>query len=192
MRTKGYIPAIVYGHGQTAEAVTLNRHEVELAVHHGERLLEIDLQGTTENVLLKEVQWDTFGQDILHVDLTRVDLDERVTVTVPIDLRGTPAGAAEGGVLQQVTSEVKIECAVRAIPEEIRVVVNDMKIGDSVYVRDIKLPDGATLEEEGGSLVCSVNIVAEEVEQPAEAEAAAEPEVIGEKKEEAEGQEAAE
>ena len=191
MRTEGYIPAIIYGHGQTAEAVTLNQHEMELAVHHGERLLEIDVDGKKENVLIKDVQWDTFGQDILHVDLSRVDLDELVTVTVSIDLKGVPAGAADGGVLQQSASEVKIECAVRAIPEMIRVMVNDMKIGDSLYMRDLALPEGAALGEDGGSPVCSVSLVAEEVEEPVEAETSDEPEVIGGKKEQDEEQDAA-
>ena len=187
LRAKGLIPTVLYGHGQDTVALTLNEHEVELAVHHGERLLEVEVDGKAENALIKDVQFDTFGQEILHLDLTRVDLDERVTVTVPIVLRGTPAGASEDGVLQQSANEVEIECMVRSIPDEIRVIVNDMKVGDSFHLRDLGLPEGATLVGDPEAMVCSVTVIAEEV--PAEEEAeegGAEPEVIGEKKEDAE------
>lgn len=185
LRESGKIPAIIYGHGEAAQAVALHEHEVQLAIVHGQRLLEIDLGGAKENVLIKEVQYDTLGQEILHVDLTRVSLDERVEVTVPIVLRGTPAGAAEGGVLQQSAAEVRIECLVTAIPEEVRASVNDMGIGDALHMSDLELPEGAALLVEPDTVVCTVIVIAEEVEEAPEAEAeAAEPEVLGEKKEE--------
>ncbi len=100
LREQGLIPAVIYGHGEGAVSVTLNEHEVELAIQHGERLLEIEFEGKMHNVLIKEVQWETYGQEVIHVDLARVDLDERVEVTIKIVLKGTPAGASEGGVLQ--------------------------------------------------------------------------------------------
>ncbi len=187
LRQNGNIPGIIYGHGEQAVPVTLSEHDVELVVLHGERLLEVELDGETHNVLIKEVQYDTFGQDVLHVDLTRVRLDERVEVTVPIVLRGRPAGLDEGGVLHQMAPEATIECVVTGIPDDLRVNVADLKVGDSLHMRDLPLPEGATLLEEPEVLVCSVTVVAEEEEAPAE-EAAAEPEVIGEKKE---GEEAA-
>jgi large subunit ribosomal protein L25 len=185
LRSAGQLPGIIYGHKLDAVAITLQLHEVELAIHHGERLLEVDVDGATENVLIKEIQYDTFGQDILHVDLARVDLDELVEVTVQIVLRGTPVGAIEGGVLTQAMAETAIECMVRDIPEEIRLSVTELKVGDSLHLRDLKLPEGAKLIGEPGELVCSVNLVAEEVEPaPAEGEETTQPEVIGAKPEE--------
>jgi large subunit ribosomal protein L25 len=186
LREQGKIPAVVYGHGEAAVPLTLDEHEIELALMHGERLLELDVDGEKQNCLFKEVQYDTFGQEVLHVDLARVSLDERVEVSVPIELRGTPVGAEEGGVLQQLAAEVQIECLVTAIPEEIRVSVNDMKIDDVIYMRDLPLPDGVELLDEPDSIVCSVSVVAEEEVEEAEVaeETAAEPEVIGAKPEE--------
>ena len=100
LRKQGLIPAVVYGHGEGTESVTLQEHDVQLAILHGERLLELDCEGKTQNVLIKEIQYDTYGQKVLHMDLTRVNLDERVEVTVEIVLRGTPAGVSEeGGML---------------------------------------------------------------------------------------------
>lgn len=190
LRKVGKIPAIIYGHKKDPLAVTLEEHDVELAIQHGQRVLEIDLDGRKENVLLKDVQYDTFGQHVLHVDLARVNLDERVQVTVPIVLRGTPAGAKEDGVLRQIASELNIECLVTSIPDDIRVSVTELNVGDSLLVKDLPLQEGATALDDPESMVCTVTVIAEEVEEAAEeVEGAAEPEVIGEKPEEGEGEE---
>jgi len=190
LRAKGLIPAVVYGHGEQAQSITLNEHEVELAILHGERLLELDVDGKMQNVLIKDVQHDTFGHAVLHVDLTRVDLDERVEVTVPIVLKGTPIGVTdEDGMLQQTTTEVSVECPVRAIPDEIAVTVTGLRVGDTLNVSDLPLPDGAKILDDAETHVASVRVVAEEVEEEAVVEGTGvEPEVIGEKPEE-EGEE---
>ena len=185
LRAAGMIPGIVYGHGEPPLPITLSRHDVGVVLAHGERLLELDVSGQVQNVLVKEVQYDPMGQEILHVDLARVDLDERVEVTVPVVLRGTPVGAADGGVLHQVSAQATIECTVRAIPEDIRVSVAEMKIDDVLQMKDLPLPEGAVLVGDGETIVATVSVVKEEVEAPAPAEVApAGPEVIGEKKEE--------
>jgi len=192
MRAKGQVPGIIYGHGEEVVCVTLDDHDVNAALQHGERLLEIDLDGKTHNVLFKDVQYDAMGQHMLHVDLTRVNLDERVEVTVPIVLRGTPAGEADGGVLQQMAAEVTVECLVTAIPEDIRHQVEAMQVGDLVHTGDLTLPQGATLVGDAEAPVCSLVVVAQEEAAPAEEGEAAEPEVIGEKPAEDEEGEAAE
>ncbi len=187
LRDSGQIPGIVYGHGQPSVAVTISEHEMGLALAHGARVLEIDLDGSIENVLIKDVQYDTFGQVILHADLARVNLDERVEVTVPILLRGTPKGAEEGGVLQQIAAEVTIECVVTAIPEEIRVPVAELALGQSLHMSDLKLPEGATLLEDPAAIVCTVSVIAEEEEAAEPAEGGpSEPEVLRERKTEEE------
>ena len=191
LRRQGLVPAVIYGHGRQTEAITLSEHDVSLAVLHGERLLEIELDGKKENALIKEVQYDTFGQEVIHVDLARVRLDERVEVTVPIVLRGTPVGLSSDGVLQQAANEVTMECTVTEIPEEVSLQVTDLDIGQALYMRDLPLPEGAKLLSNSDTMICSIIVIAEE-EVPAEApeaeEAVAEPEVIGEKPEPEEGQ----
>lgn len=193
LRAAGMVPCVVYGHGQETQSLSLQEQEVMLAIKHGDRLLELDLEGAMQNVLVKDVQYDTFGLKVLHVDLARVDLDERVTVTVQIVLKGIPVGVSDsGGMLQQVLAETEIECAVRSIPEQIAVKVAEMKLGDHLTLGDLPLPEGATLVGEPGTVVATVRLIAEEVEAAAPAEpGAGEPEVIGAKKEE-EGEEAAE
>ena len=189
LRKQGQVPGIIYGHGETPEPVTLSEHDVEVALLHGEKVLEVELGGKTQNVLVKDVQWDTFGHVVLHVDLARVNLDERVTVTVPVVLKGTPEGVKEGGVLTQQVAEVSIECTVRSIPEEFVVNVLQMKVGDQLHLSDIKLPEGVTLEDDADEILCQVRIIEEE-EPAAEGEQQAEPELVGRQAEEEEGEEA--
>jgi large subunit ribosomal protein L25 len=188
LRKKGLIPGIVYGHGETPVAVAVATRDLEAALHHHDRLLELDIDGAMQNALIKEIQLDPMQQDILHVDFARVRLDERVKVIVPILLRGTPAGATDGGVLAQVLAEAHIECLVTAIPEEIRMSVAEMKLGDVIKLKDLPLPAGAALLGDADAIVASVTLVIEEVAAPVEGEVAAggEPEVIGGKKEDGE------
>ena len=123
---------------------------------------------------------------MLHVDFTRVDLNERVEVTVPLILKGEPKGEAEGGVLTQVISDIQIECLVTQIPEDIKHNVSEMGLNDVVHISDLKLPDGVRAIQDPDQIVATVKEVVEEA--PAEvAEGAAEPEVIGKAEEGAEG-----
>ena len=190
LRRVGNIPGIIYGHGLTPEAVTITEHEVELALLHGERLLELDVEGKIENVLIKDLQYDTFGNEILHVDFARVDLNELVEITVTVALTGTPQGVKDGGVLQQSVAEIHIECPVQHIPEEIKILVTGLQLDERMNLGQIELPEGVRLLDDPETLLCSVQMLAEEPEEaPAEGEETAAPEVIGEKNVETEPQE---
>ena len=143
-------------------------------------------------MLIKEVQYDHLGQHAIHADLTRVSMDERVEVTVPIHVRGTAKGVEDGGVLSQMLTELEIECLVTAIPEEIRVSVTNMELDDTLHVEDLEVPEGVKVITEPDTLVVAVKSVEEEVEEEeaVEEEGAEEPEVIGraKKEEEEEGE----
>ena len=184
LRKEGLIPGIVYGHGQTPEQITLSEHDMEVALLHGAKVIEIDIDNNIQNVLVKAVQWDVYGQVVLHVDLTRVDLDEVVTMTVAVTLRGTPEGAKDGGVLRQLVNEVSVDCKVRDIPDELRVSIIEMKVDDRLTLGDIEMPDGVVLQGDPEDLMCVLELVAEEVEvvEGEEGEEPAGPEVIGAKK----------
>ena len=193
LREQGLIPAIIYGHGEENVSVSLSAHDIVLAIQHGEQLVEGDVDGSRQNFLIKEIQYDYMGTRVIHVDLTRVNLDERVTVTVPVVLRGTSVGVEnENGVLTQHLDEIECECLVTEIPEELRVAINELHVDEMLRVSDMELPEGMTHGLDPETPVASVAVIAEEEEEEApaeEGEEAAEPEVIGEKKEEEEGEE---
>jgi len=186
LRDSGFVPGVIYGHKEAVVTVTVPKKELVGHLNHGAHLFSLALEGKNENVLVKDVQYDHLGIEVLHVDFTRVDLNERVEVTVPLILKGEPKGEAEGGVLTQVISDIQIECLVTQIPEDIRHNVSEMGLNDVVHISDLKLPDGVRALQDPDQIVATVKEVAEEA--PAEvAEGAAEPEVIGKVEEGAEG-----
>jgi large subunit ribosomal protein L25 len=181
LRTAGHLPGVVYGHKEAVIPVTLPKKEIVNHLRHGAHLFELSLDGKKQPVLIKEVQYDHLNSDVIHVDFARVSLDEKVEVTVPIELKGTPKGEAEEGVLQQIMNDIEIECLVTDIPDVIRVAVDHLGIDDEIRIKDLKLPAGVRALQDEDNIVASVKIIEEETAEAAEGEA--EPEVIGKKAE---------
>lgn len=181
-RASGRIPAIIYGHKQDPVAVSLDYHDLALELQHRHRLVDVELDGQATKFLIKDVQFDHLGDRIVHVDLTRVDLDERVTVSVAIEFRGVPVGAIDGGVIDQLESDIELECVVTHIPESIRVSVAELQVGDLLQAKDLELPDGATLVTDAETAIVALRAPTEEVEEEEvageEGESSDEPEVI--------------
>lgn len=184
LRKQNLIPAVIYGHGEQALPVSLPRHEVEILLAHGTRLLDIKLGKKAQKVLVKEVQHDHLGRNIIHVDLVRVSLDEKIHLTIPIELRGAIDAASHGGgVVEQHLNELDVECLANNIPETVLLRVGKLALGDSVRVKDLSVEQGVTVLSDPEALVVTVKIVAAEVSaedavEAAEAQAG-EPEVIG-------------
>jgi large subunit ribosomal protein L25 len=192
LRDQGLIPGVVYGHKEAVVPVTLPKKELTTHISRGAHVFDLSLDGKSEKVLVKDVQFDHLGLEILHVDFARVSLDERVEVTVPLELKGTPKGEAEGGVLQQIVNEVEIECLVTDIPDNVVHNVSEMGIDDVVQIKDLKLPAGAKALQDEDLIVAMVKVISEDEGAPAAEAETAEPEVIGRKPEDeaAEGGEA--
>ena len=195
LRKQDLIPAVIYGHGEQALPVSLPRHEVDILLAHGARLLDITLDKKPQKVLIKEVQHDHLGMKIIHVDLVRVSLDERIKLTIPIEFRGAVDAASHGGgVVEQHLTELEVECLAGDIPETIQIQVGKLALGESIRVKDLPVAQGVTVLSDTEALVVTVKMVAAEVsaeEDAAEAEPEAEePEVIGQaEKEESEKKE---
>ena len=187
VRKQGRIPAIVYGHKQDPVAITLDAHDFAEGLHHGHRLMDIKVKGKTQTTIIKDLQYDYLGRDIVHVDLMRVDVTETVRITVPIELKGTAQGTHEGGIIEEHADRLEIACTVNKMPETILVLVKDVGVGDVLHAGDVTLPEGVTLVSPPETILVTCHLVAaakttEEIEE----EAPTAPEVIGEKKEEAE------
>jgi large subunit ribosomal protein L25 len=180
-RAAGRLPGIVYGHGETPEAFLVSSHDLSVHLHHGVRMLDLQMDGKQTHCLIKEVQYDHLGKDPIHIDLTRVDLEERVTVKVAVVLRGTPKGADEGGVLDQLINELEVECPVTEIPETLRATVNHLGVGDTMLVKDVETPPDVRVLNDMEDRVAQVRVPAAAAEptETTEEEGAAEPERIG-------------
>jgi large subunit ribosomal protein L25 len=190
-RNAGRLPAVIYGHGAEPEAISLAAHDVEVALLHGARMLDVEIAGQVAPYLIKEVQYDHLASTPIHLDLVRVNLDEKVQVIVGIELKGTPAGAQEGGIVEQMMADMEVECIITAIPDTLHPSIAHLKVGDSLLVKDIELPPGVVALSDPEDRIATVRLPAavkdEEAETPEEEgeEKAAEPERIGrERKEE--------
>jgi large subunit ribosomal protein L25 len=186
LRDTGLLPGVIYGHKEAVIPVSLPRKEVVIHLNRGTHLFDLALEGKSEKVLVKEVQYDHLGSEVIHIDFARVSLDEKVEITVPLELKGTPAGEAEGGVLQQIISELEIECLVTDIPNVIRANVAEMKLNDVLHIKDLQLPAGVKVLQDADLIVATVKEVIEEAPAEVVESESAEPEVIGKKKEEVE------
>lgn len=194
LRRSGMVPAVVYGHKEGAVAVSLKIEDAQNVVAHRIKMVMLAVGGKAEQVLVKDVQFDPFGEDVLHLDFERIAMDEIIEVECPVELAGTAKGVAAGGVLEHPVSDLKVSCLPRNIPEVMKVSVSDLEIGDSILVRNIKAPEGVTILTDPDAVLVAIRpplIVAEE-EAPVEAVegAAEEPEIIGRVKSEEEEEEA--
>jgi large subunit ribosomal protein L25 len=179
LRRSGHLPAVLYGHGEESISLTVTAEAMTATLRHGAKVVE--LKGAAEGqALLQEIQWDTFQQHVLHVDLLRVDAKDRVTVEVDLLLRGEAPGEHEGGVVEHLVHYLEIETDPGHVPDHLHVSVNHLHLGGSLKIKDIiDLPEGAKVI--GDADMVLVHCV-EPTEAPdAEIAEGAEPEVIGRK-----------
>jgi large subunit ribosomal protein L25 len=180
MRRAGTIPAILYGHGEKNVSLTVPGEALESILRHGHRV--VDLKGVVnETARIRELQWDTWGAHVLHVDLVRASKDEVVEEKLPVALRGEAPGVKEGGVLKHVLHEVRIRCRVSAIPERIECNINHLVLNGVMKVADLTLPEGVEIITDPDQIVVQVVPPTELPEEVAPAAEGAEPEVIGRK-----------
>lgn len=183
IRRQGAIPAVVYGHKEDPVAISLNAHDFVEGLHHGQRLMDVQIGKKKEKIIVKEVQYDHLGKNVIHADLMRVDITESIRVTVPIELKGTAAGTHEGGIIETHAGHLEVECKATDIPEKIVVSVRDLHVGDAIHAGNVGLPDGVKLVTSAEMLLVTCHTVAVKTTEQIEEETPAAPEVITEKKE---------
>ncbi|MFO1066147.1 MAG: 50S ribosomal protein L25 [Pirellulales bacterium] len=175
LRAKGLVPAVLYGHGETNVNLAIARDVLNNIIKHGTKMVALtgDIQDTA---LLREVQWDAFGIEVLHVDLTRVSQNEAVEVTLPVELHGEAPGISEGGQLKFTTHELTIRCPAGAIPEHLVVSISGLHLGKSIHANEVTLPAGATMVTPASVVV--VQIATPTAEGDETAATGSEPELI--------------
>jgi len=155
LRREGKVPAVLYGHGQANQHLSISRTEIKTFLrHHGKA---VTLAGAVaDTALVSDVQFDALGIEVLHLDLIRVNLQERVTLMVPVHLTGDAVGVRGGGVLLENLHEVEITCFAGAIPEFLALNVSDLDLGGHKSASDLKLPEGVELVTPKESMVAHI------------------------------------
>lgn len=176
LRAAGKIPAVIYGHGTDPVHVALPGHQVSLLVRRANAVLELDLDGTSQLTLVKDVQKDPVHQVIEHIDLLVVKKGEKIQVDVPVVVTGEPFA---GTIVNLDAQTVALEVEATHIPEHIEVDVEGLEEGTHITAAELKLPKGAALIAEPDLLVVAIAVpaaalAAEEEIAEADAEVAAE------------------
>src|SRR6266849_6683373 len=183
-RFRGKVPAVIYGHGRASQPLELEAKALEKALHGIEpasTIIELSVDGTPVKTLIREIQRHPVRPDIIHVDFYEIHAAEKVKLRVPVHLVGNPDGVRNaGGVLDQVTRDVEIEVLPEQIPDRVELDVTALKIGDSLHVRHLQIPNVTILTHSDLTIATVVPPRAEEVAAPTPEAVAevAEPELI--------------
>ncbi|MBZ5656729.1 MAG: 50S ribosomal protein L25 [Acidobacteriia bacterium] len=198
VRVEGKIPAIVYGAGKDSASVAVDPRQV-LRILKSESghntIFDLALDNDRVKAMIVDWQFEPIKGKLLHVDLLRIAMDKKLTVTVPVVLKGEAQGVkTEGGILEQLLREVEIECLPADIPKSIEVDVSHLVFGVEVRVKDLPHSEKVKFLTDENQMIAHITSVKEEVaptpEAVAEAATAtpAEPEVIKKGKQEVEGE----
>jgi large subunit ribosomal protein L25 len=192
IKQQGLVPAVVYGGQDKPVNLSLNAREIHTLLAHAtsEHVL-VDLEivdggaKSSRLALIQEVQHHPLRRDVLHVDFHAVKADELLHSKIPVEAFGEADGVRNyGGILELNMHEIEIECLPKDLPEIIRIDVSKLGVGEAIHIKDIQFAEGVTARADGDLTV--VRVAAPKVEvEPVAAEAAAQPEVLKEKKEEA-------
>ena len=116
LRRAGFTPVILYGNGKESEALSIPTKDINAAIRAGSQIVRLEGK-VSDDAFIKEVQWDTFGSVVLHMDLNTVDLKESITVTLSVDVVGTAPGSKMGGTVKHLMQEIEIECPANELPD---------------------------------------------------------------------------
>ncbi|MFQ6615223.1 MAG: 50S ribosomal protein L25 [Fidelibacterota bacterium] len=188
IRQEGKIPGVFYSSTGKAIPFTIDRKHLHEALHAQSRVYAVQVGGKKLHAIFKEFQYHPVTDDILHVDLYGVRLKDKIRIMVPIVLEGEAEGVRKGGILTQALTEVEIRCLASEVPDDIRIDVSALEVGDSIHAEDL-VSAGVEILANPDTTVVSLQAPKEEViEEVVEEELVEEEEVepTGEEEEEAE------
>jgi large subunit ribosomal protein L25 len=197
-RAAGAIPAVLYGHGEQPIPVSVGARDFDVALRGhkgGNPIVNLAVSGGEYTAIIRDVQYDPLTHAIMHLDFQHISLTEAIEVNVAVHLTGLPIGVKDGGgILEQIQREVEVRALPTAIPPSLDVDVAALNIGDSIHVRDLRVPEGVTVLTDPETTLATVVPPTVMEEKPVEEVAAAataegaEPEVIAKGKKPEEGE----
>ncbi|MBD8012756.1 50S ribosomal protein L25/general stress protein Ctc [Microbacterium sp. NPDC077391] len=171
LRAAGKIPAVIYGHGTDPVHVALPGHQVSLIIRRANALLDLEVDGTSQLALVKDVQRDPVQQIIEHIDLLVVKKGEKVAIDLPVVVTGE---SFAGTIVALDAATLAVEAEATHIPENVEVSVEGLEEGAHITAADVKLPKGVTLVADPETLVVAISVPAAPAEDDTAAEAPAE------------------
>jgi len=148
VRRQGLVPAVIYGAGGPNVAIAIDEKEFRTALRGGasQAIIDVTVEGESESnlAIIKEIQYDALGEEIHHVDFYRITEGKPIQVAVPVLATGRSEGEKEGGIVEHLTREIRVECLPRDIPENLPFEISALGLGDSLHLSDLTPPTGVT------------------------------------------------
>ena len=165
LRKDGIIPANYYYKGEENINLSVVKLELLKSLRSGHRIFKVNLKGSTQYVMLKEIQYHPVTDDIIHIDLMRIRRDEKITISIPLILEGTATGMKEGGVVMQNLTSIEINCLPADVPEQIVIDISDLEMHTSLNVEDLEVSKELEILTSSDLTVVSCQPPKEEVEE---------------------------
>jgi len=159
LRKEGWIPGVIYGHGEKSKLIMIQEEELIKVLHnmHSEAtLLNLDYEGEKIRALMREVSRSPLTEKLLHVDFQHIHENEEINVHVILEFQGKPKGVEEGGILNIEHRHLIARCLPKDIPEKIVVDVSNLEIGESLHIKDLNIPEGVKVEEDPSATVVNI------------------------------------
>jgi large subunit ribosomal protein L25 len=163
LRSSGLVPGILYGRQKASIPITVKPDVLQKAIATKaglNTLIDLSIEGEGQKgsftALVKDYQLHPITRKLLHVDLLAIDINEKISVMIPIQLNGKPEGVKKGGILQHVLREMEVICLPLQIPEKVEVDVSFLEIGKSIHLADMKLPEGIETHMDKGTTIAAV------------------------------------
>jgi len=170
LRRNGKIPGIFYYKGEENIKLSFDRQALLKTLHKGGHIFELDLEGTKQYAMIKEVQYHPVTDEIIHLDLMRVRRDEKINISVPLVLEGEALGVTEGGVMMQSLSTVEISCLPENVPEQITLDITLLALNSSLFVADIIVSSDIAIVTDEQLVITTITLPKEEEEPEVEPE----------------------
>ena len=171
LRRNGKIPANYYYRGEANQNLAIDKKAFNHAIHSGQQVFEVDINNETIYIMIKDIQYHSVTEEVMHVDLMRIRRTEKMTFSIPLVLEGDAVGIDEGGIVAQVATTIDVECFPNDVPESITVDISGLEFNSAMAAEEIVLPVDTILVSAENSTIGTCNPPKAEVEpEPVEDE----------------------
>jgi len=171
LRRNGKIPANYYYSGEANQNLAIDKKAFNHAIHSGQQVFEIDINNETIYIMIKDIQYHSVTEEVMHVDLMRIRRTEKMTFSIPLVLEGDAVGIDEGGIVAQVATTIDVECFPNDVPESITVDISGLEFNSAMAAEEIVLPVDTLLVSAENTTIVTCNPPKAEVEpEPVEDE----------------------
>ena len=171
LRRNGKIPANYYYRGEANQNLAIDKKAFNHAIHSGQQVFEVDINNETIYIMIKDIQYHSVTEEVMHVDLMRIRRTEKMTFSIPLVLEGDAVGIDEGGIVAQVATTIDVECYPNDVPESITVDISGLEFNSAMAAEEIVLPVDTVLVSAENTTIVTCNPPKAEVEpEPVEDE----------------------